>query len=55
VLPGTICEAPGHFRISLTGGPEMIDNALPGFRAAITEYRGLTAGVQPVRGAAPIE
>lgn len=43
VLPGTICEAPGHFRISLTGSQEMIDNALPGFRAAITEYRGLTA------------
>ena len=40
VLPGTICEAPGYFRISLTGSPEMIDNALPGFRAAITEYRG---------------
>ena len=44
VLPGTICEAPGHFRISLTGSPEMIDNALPGFRAAITEYR---AGRRP--------
>lgn len=38
VLPGTVCEVPGHFRVSLTGSPDMIDSALPGFRAAITEY-----------------
>ena len=35
VLPGTICEVPGHFRISLTGSSDMFDRALPGFRAAI--------------------
>jgi len=35
VLPGTICEVPGHFRISLTGSAEMLHRALPGFRAAI--------------------
>jgi aspartate aminotransferase len=34
VLPGTTCASPGHFRISLTGTAEMIDRALPVFRAA---------------------
>ncbi len=34
VLPGTICEVPGHFRISLTASNDMIDRALPTFRAA---------------------
>ena len=33
VLPGTICEVPGYFRVSLTAGNEMIDRALPAFRA----------------------
>jgi aspartate aminotransferase len=41
VLPGTICEAPGHFRISLTASNDMIDRAIPAFRAA---------GVESVRG-----
>jgi aspartate aminotransferase len=35
VLPGTLVELPGHFRISLTANDEMIDRALPGFEAAI--------------------
>ncbi len=34
VLPGSICEVPGYFRVSLTASPEMIDRALPAFRAA---------------------
>jgi aspartate aminotransferase len=34
VLPGTICEVPGYFRISLTASHDMIDRALPVFRAA---------------------
>jgi aspartate aminotransferase len=34
VLPGATCEVPGHFRISLTASQEMIDRALPVFRAA---------------------
>ena len=34
VLPGTTCESPGHFRISLTGTPAMIERSLPVFRAA---------------------
>ncbi len=35
VLPGTICEIPGYFRISLTANEEMIERALPGFAAAL--------------------
>ncbi len=34
VLPGTTCESPGHFRISLTATPEMIERSLPVLRAA---------------------
>ena len=34
ILPGTIFEVPGHFRISLTASNDMIDRALPAFRAA---------------------
>lgn len=34
VLPGTVCEAPGYFRISLTASNDMIDLALPALRAA---------------------
>ena len=34
VLPGTTCESPGHFRISLTGTPAMIERSLPVLRAA---------------------
>jgi aspartate aminotransferase len=40
VLPGTICQAPGYFRVSLTAGNEMIDRALPVFRAAVAEVTG---------------
>jgi aspartate aminotransferase len=35
VLPGTIFETPGHFRICLTANDEMIQRGLPGFRRAI--------------------
>ncbi len=34
VLPGTACEAPGYFRISLTATDDMIDRALPALVAA---------------------
>jgi aspartate aminotransferase len=34
VLPGSTCASPGHFRISLTGTAEMIEQSLPIFRAA---------------------
>ncbi len=37
VLPGSIFEVPGYFRVSLTANSEMIDRALPVFRAAFDE------------------
>jgi aspartate aminotransferase len=39
VLPGTIVELPGYFRISLTANDQMIEQALPGFAAALEEAR----------------
>lgn len=39
VLPGALVELPGYFRISLTANDEMIDRALPGFEAAMSEAR----------------
>jgi aspartate aminotransferase len=35
VLPGTIVEAPGWFRISLTASDQMIEQAIPAFGAAL--------------------
>ncbi|MEZ4666224.1 MAG: aminotransferase class I/II-fold pyridoxal phosphate-dependent enzyme [Thermomicrobiales bacterium] len=37
VLPGTVFDAPGYIRISLTGTMEMIERALPIFAAAHAE------------------
>jgi aspartate aminotransferase len=37
ILPGTIFEVPGHFRISLTASNDMINRALPVFHAAVRE------------------
>lgn len=34
VLPGTVVEAPGWFRISLTASDGMVDRGLPGFESA---------------------
>ncbi len=39
VLPGTIAEIPGYFRISLTATDEMIERSLPGFANAIARTR----------------
>ncbi|MEX2534448.1 MAG: aminotransferase class I/II-fold pyridoxal phosphate-dependent enzyme [Trueperaceae bacterium] len=35
VLPGTVFEMPGFFRISLTANDEMVERSLPGFAAAL--------------------
>ena len=40
VLPGTVVEAPGWFRISLTASDEMVDRGLRGFEAARAAARG---------------
>lgn len=37
VGPGVIFEMPGWFRISLTANDDMVERALPGFEAALTE------------------
>lgn len=34
VLPGTVCEGPGHFRISLTASRQMLEDSLPAFEKA---------------------
>jgi aspartate aminotransferase len=39
VLPGTLFETPGWFRICLTATAETIEAAIPHFRAAIDEAR----------------
>ena len=43
VLPGTIVETPGWFRISLTASDEMVERGLPGFAAAVSEARASSA------------
>jgi aspartate aminotransferase len=35
VLPGTVVEAPGWFRISLTASDEMVERGLAGFGRAL--------------------
>jgi len=40
VLPGTVVEVPGWFRISLTANDEMVERGLPGFAAAYAEAAG---------------
>lgn len=37
VLPGSVFELPGYFRISLTANDEMIERALPAFKTAIDQ------------------
>jgi aspartate aminotransferase len=39
VLPGSVMDMAGYFRISVTANDEMIDRSLPGFAAAIERAR----------------
>ncbi len=39
VLPGTIVEVPGWFRISLTANDQMVEQGIPRFAAAMAEAR----------------
>ncbi len=39
VLPGTMLELPGTFRISLTASDEMVERSLPGFARALKRAR----------------
>ena len=38
VLPGTIVELPGWFRLSLTANDEMVEQALPIFATILREF-----------------
>jgi aspartate aminotransferase len=40
VLPGTIVETPGWFRISLTASDAMVDRGLPALERTLREWRG---------------
>jgi aspartate aminotransferase len=40
VLPGSVVEVPGWFRISLTASDDMVERGLPGFAAALEATRG---------------
>jgi aspartate aminotransferase len=40
VLPGTVVEVPGWFRISLTANDDMIEPGIAGFAAAWAEATG---------------
>jgi aspartate aminotransferase len=44
ILPGTVVEAPGWFRISLTASDAMVDRGLTGFDAALAAAGARTAG-----------
>jgi aspartate aminotransferase len=35
VLPGTIVETPGWFRLSLTASDDMVERGIPAFEAAL--------------------
>lgn len=39
VLPGSLVESPGRFRISVTGNDDMVERAIPVFEAAARELR----------------
>ncbi|HZJ10654.1 MAG TPA: aminotransferase class I/II-fold pyridoxal phosphate-dependent enzyme [Trueperaceae bacterium] len=47
VLPGTIAELPGTFRVSLTANDAMIERSLAGFEAAYEEALATTSAPQP--------
>jgi aspartate aminotransferase len=44
ILPGSICELPGHFRISLTASEEMIERSLPLFAEAFAHHTVFASG-----------
>jgi aspartate aminotransferase len=39
VLPGTVVEVPGWFRISLTASDAMVDQGLPAFERTLYQWR----------------
>lgn len=53
VLPGTLAEIPGYFRLSLTANEEMIERALPGFKAGLLRVAMGEIDRQPAVGSRP--
>jgi aspartate aminotransferase len=53
VLPGTVVEMPGYFRISLTANDDMVERALPVFAAALAESQPSPAA--PPRPASSVD
>jgi aspartate aminotransferase len=41
ILPGTVVEVPGWFRVSLTASDQMVEDGIPRFAAAMEEARSL--------------
>lgn len=39
VLPGSVVELPGYFRVSLTASDAMVERSIPAFAAAMTAAR----------------
>ena len=50
VHPGSLMEMPGYFRISLTASDEIIERALPGFKAAIAHPPPIFAAAEALVG-----
>ncbi len=46
LLPGSICELPGYFRISLTATEDMIERSLPIFAQAFADHAATASGGQ---------
>ena len=42
VLPGSLIDSPGYFRVSLTASDEMVERGLPGFAAAMEKAKATT-------------
>ena len=47
VLPGSICEIPGYFRIAFTATDEMIERALPKFAATMARVTNRPGAARP--------
>jgi aspartate aminotransferase len=47
VLPGSVFEMPGHFRISVTASDEMVERGIPGFAAAMAQARSVRSPIEP--------
>jgi aspartate aminotransferase len=47
VLPGSVFEMRGYFRISVTASDEMVERGIPGFAAALERAKALSPPIKP--------